>query len=358
MIDDSTDKISLEWNDKDDQILPDDEAPKSFKDMIAKDDIDGLLCISHNYTQKDYKNRILLGCISFILFFGFSVSISVAVLIGISNANEYCTNYNYNKYNSNNIELLLYNNGCHWKVYNIFSDYPCNCRFLRIDDNLEILNYNSTFCNQIELNNIDTKYLLTNMFSKWNMLERIWFEIDNDDSICVFDNDDLYLYVDDKHSVLNTEYLQVMKIADVKISFNTYIDDINEATLMYNNWKDIVFLETSGIEFINISQTHIWNSIVNNTNNLQYFTFLASFSAGFLNEFPLSICKLSNTLQYFKVSGTLFSSINDCIENFNNLEYFYFSIGVLSYVPPGMPYFISTLMTLHGSLIHSINASF
>ena len=278
----------------------------------------------------------MLACIAIILFFGVSLSVSIVVLIGMSNANKYCKNYNYNIDDSDNIELLLYNSGCRSQVYNIFSDYPCNCRFLRIDDNLDILNDNSTFCDKVELYNIDTQYLLTNIFKKWNMLERIWFEIDDKDNVCAFNDDDLYLYVDDKYSVLNAQYLQVLKITDIKLVFNKYVKNVNIATQIFNNWKNIVFLETSDIEFMNITKNNAWNGIVNNTHTLKYFAFVTPITTGYLNQFPLSICKLSNTLQYLKISGTLFSNMDDCIENFDKLEYLSFSLGRLSYVPSGM----------------------
>ena len=70
---------------------------------------------------------------------GLSNLISIFVLVNIYHSENYCNSITLDaKIDDHN--LLLYSSGCQTKVYQLFSDTPCNCRFFQItkDDTLNV----------------------------------------------------------------------------------------------------------------------------------------------------------------------------------------------------------------------------
>ena len=155
------------------------------------------------------------------------IGFSVSVLINLEQSANYCNNYDINDEDYNDRpELILYEDTCITKVYKLFDDYPCNCRFFMIRqfeenttntkicnqfatyldgkyNNDEVSNNNnysySDHCSWNQTININTTSagtdfeasqrqigtLITNILSKWTMMEHIWIDLDGIDVILI-----------------------------------------------------------------------------------------------------------------------------------------------------------------------------
>ena len=270
-----------------DHRMPGDRA-RSAENLFTEQEV-----AEHKQRRKsNLLKRLILGfvvCVYVII----SILVSLWVIFDTLDAKDYCSSF-VSLLESDvdgDGELLLYNQGCQTKVYQLGSSNPCNCRFFQItsdesDDN------NSTICQIHESGIYDIGELITNIFSKWTMLERIW--IDSSGESACFSDYNLYIFDD---SFFNTNLQSVylgfpVFVFDNNTDINTTAELVEESI---SNWKNVIFFEL----FTPTIPDGILNNILNGIgNSMTDLIYLSIFKMDEVYAWPNAICNLDGTLEY------------------------------------------------------------
>ena len=299
--------------------------------------------------RRDMFRRIGVGffgaCLLLLTTFGTSCAVLVDIVISI----DYCSsfklssddnatvssNYNETEY-LKYPELYLYEESCITKVYTLFSDYPCNCRFFQITDST--LNTQSDICKIKKYYGQDTiDTAINNVFKKWTMMERLWIDIDLHDG-CIEQEYTLYL----NSEFFSMTNLQILHLAypklSVSISETNETLHVNEDMNYMENWSKLIFLQLVEADMSLLSETNDLDTFLSNIGVYwQDLIYLNLGNMAFVNQFYPSWCNLASKLTYFEINLHLIKEMNDCIVEFDKLKYFYSRYGfhVLS-LPDGL----------------------
>lgn len=236
----------------------------------------------------------------------------------------------YNNYNQsiiltqNHPELYLYNQGCITKVYTLFSDYPCNCRFFQIeedesvDNTSDICQIHNTFGENV------TNRMINNVFEKWTMMQRLWILV-NDKNGCL-DKYTLYL----QESLFSMTDLRVLYLEQAKFAIPMYngTDHTTQLSFM-KNWDKLVFFELVEPDITDLTESEMDKFLHNIGQYWRDLVYLRLDKMINVDTFPSSWCNLHSSLKYFEVTFHRIDKfefgIDECGDDssFNELEYFY-----------------------------------
>ena len=300
--------------------------------------------------------RIMLACFSLVVI-GVSLLVGLSVIIDTYNAQSYCNSFeidtiNHGHDDDGNSELLLYKKNCQTKVYRLFANYPCDCRFFQItreetDDN------NSTLC---QIANSDDYYnigdIIGKVFSKWTMLERIDIRSNGATAVCL---PNYMLNITDE-SFFNSKNLQAFVLQYATISVELDIEwDTSRSTLTWQNTYNDTNYDYD--EYVYNQTSELIIQSMKNWNNMRFLSletvlienYVESFAIGigshmknmvylhinFLDilMWPSAWCNMYQTIEYFEVSTHTIETIPDCIGSFTNLKYFKLWAGSTVSVP-------------------------
>eukprot|EP01084_Bolivina_argentea_P272873 464699_1 len=271
------------------------------------------------FKKQDKYFRICL-IISAILLLVITCLISISVMIDITNSKTFCNEFNDSNINEKNPELMVYNDVCKRKVYKLFdtsNEYTCNCQLV-IFDNEYMTNYNSTMCQIYAKNigNITVIDVLNNIFMKWNMMNRFFF-----DQQKYTQNETIYGCIENDHnsSVLSLNDKQMFSSQYMELIYirNLNIDSISSEISKY--WKRIQLLAipdtvmyADDISFEGIAALSQLKALqLKNINGLSSNN----------NKYMLSLCNLNNSLQSLQIEDSYLEIVDDCFVDFKQLKY-------------------------------------
>ena len=159
------------------------------------------------------------------------------------------------------------------------------------------------------------------------MLERIWVDI-NTFGGCI---DSYNLYVGNENKLFNTPSLQALYLQRSTIWNNNTNNSINIELGIKQNWKNMRFLF---LDNIFMQPYYFYDSILNGIgDSMTNLIFLKLWIIDEVFTWPQSLCNLYKKLKYLEMSLTGFDSIDSCIGNFNELEFFLVHTGDVQYIP-------------------------
>ena len=299
--------------------------------------------------------RLFLGLFGLIIIVGVSTFVGLSAVIDAYNAQSYCSSFTINNYHSatenNHHELLVYKTNCQTKVYKLFADYPCDCRFFQITSE-ETGDGNSTLCNVINAQLVDAGEIITKVFSEWKMLERIDIRSGGVASACL---SSYTLNITD-NSFFNSKHLQALVLHNAQFSFDITLDvelfdndqflwnntddsyDNKEAEIVnktgkfliesMKNWQNILFLNFEFVDF-NGYEYDFSLGIGYHMQNIIYL----SIDRWDIKKWPPTWCNIDKNIQYFEVSTHGIDMVDNCLKSFKQLKYFKLWKGAATYLP-------------------------
>ena len=298
--------------------------------------------------QQKIFRRFILFCIGLFIIAGLSSFISLSVIVDTYDAENYCTSFDINNADSldnGDDELLIYKQNCVTKVYKLFSDYPCDCRFFQIT-NEQTSHENTTMCEISREHSLGS--MITNVFSKWRMLERIDIRT-SVESACL---SRYSLNVTDS-SFFNSRNLQALVLQQATFNWNVEFEfEFGDATswndsesdwdgiilnytseFINNNlkhWENVIFFSSENIAMANEYWDIFFNAFGERLSDLIYFEYHTLVG---ISQWPDSWCNMHKSLRYFELSLHSLSNVDECIGNFDELEYFKLWAGATATIP-------------------------
>ena len=285
----------------------------------------------------NYLKRLFICCFAILIVFGLSSAATISVIVNLYQSENYCTNYPSGiGSDSNNTELYLFDDYCETKVYKLFDDYPCNCRYFafgfnrgdEVQDVFKSGNNSDTICKYADTSIYDINEMITKIFKKWTMLERLSVWMPTLWLTC-FDMSYLTLYVDE--TFFGAQNLQMLIIAGTNWQFANNSDSgnvINESALVLKQhmtkWRNMRFLVVFDMEVENGLFIDVMKYISYYMNDLVYLSLIGTNAA---LEWPDDLCNLKDTLRSLELGYHQIDSIGECIGEFSQLEMLKWYVG-------------------------------
>lgn len=287
------------------------------------------------YIKEFRKNQCYRVCllICSILMTLASVIAASSVLFDVNIIDQYCSsfdlgyNYNYDQLSSNqfkslidNPELIVYNDICKIKAYHLFNDMPCNCRFVETYNRISFSD-NDTF---YDATNSSFGNIVTNIFEKWFMLEKVRIRTNQD-----VDYFDL--------NITDAKFFSAKNLIIVRLNGPIFHIKNNSLLRYMENWSnmisfhisrplfdstmtddDIIFLMSKFGEYM----PHLSNFELSVTSSIMQNTFI----------FPASWCNWKSTLVSTLTYFFPISQLNPCIYQFESLRIISLGFGSIKNV--------------------------
>ena len=216
-----------------------------------------------------------------LLFVGFGTSFMIVVFEHFETAIRICAKESML---FDHPELYLWDQ-CVFKTFPFDSDYPCNCRQVKID-----LNETST-------TNVSISSIIESMFENWDMLQVVYITDANKDGIGI------NLTQSDHYSA---KYLKILHLDEIRL--NGLSNDVS-------NWKNL--------EYLYLSHAH-FPSWPNGFNSLNKIGYLKLWDVQYLSEFPPNLCNMYNlralNIYQAPTSAVKIKTLPECVINLNNLQ--------------------------------------